>query len=192
MPQKKGLFVIISSPTGGGKDTAIMELLKIFPNSTRIVTTTSRAPRPTDKAGVTINFTSREDFEQKIKTGYFLEYNNYAGNYYGTPKAQLEDSLNTYDLVFSNIDVNGKHSMDRLGIKNLSFFLVPESLDILKQRIEKRGGLTPEAIESRIKIAAQEIEASADYDYKITNYEGKLKQTVEELAKIIKKHLSQD
>jgi guanylate kinase len=189
MSKKQGLFVIISSPTGGGKDTAIKELLSVFPRATRIVTTTSRLPRSTDAEGTTINFTSLEDFEKKIKEGYFLEYNNYAGNYYGTPKKQLEESLVKYDLVFSNIDVNGKHSLDKLGISHVSFFLVPESMEILRQRIEKRGGLTPEMIDRRINIASQEIEESKDYDYKIINYEGKLDQTVDQLATIIKQHL---
>ncbi len=69
----KGLLIIISSPTGGGKDTVIARLLKIFPNSTRLVTTTSRLPRPNDIDGVNYNFISSEEFEKKIKEGYFLE-----------------------------------------------------------------------------------------------------------------------
>lgn len=189
MQNTPGLFVIISSPTGGGKDATIEELLKIFPNSARLVTTTSRVPRPTDQEGVTYNFISREEFEKKINEGYFVEYNNYASNYYGTPKEYLMDMLNKHSVVFSNIDVNGKHSMDKLGIKNLAIFLLPESISILEQRVEKRGGLTKEQIAERIKIVSQEIEASKDYDYKLTNYEGKLAETVDNVAKIVKEHL---
>lgn len=188
--QKKGLLIIISSPTGGGKDAVIARLLKIFPNSTRLVTTTSRAPRPTDTEGVTYHFVSRPDFENKIKEGYFLEYNNCAGNYYGTPKKYLDDLLEKYDLIFSNIDVNGKHSMDKLEVKNLSFFLLPESMEILKHRAEKRGGMTDKMIQDRIKLAAVEIEQSKDYDYRITNYEGKLQETTDNIASLIKNHLT--
>ncbi|OGH91423.1 MAG: hypothetical protein A2534_03025 [Candidatus Magasanikbacteria bacterium RIFOXYD2_FULL_39_9] len=189
MQSTTGLFVIISSPTGGGKDATIEELIKIFPNSARLVTTTSRAPRPADQEGVTYNFISKEDFESKIKEGYFVEYNNYASNYYGTPKEYLAKMLAEHSIVFSNIDVNGKHSMDKLGIKNLSIFLLPESIAILEQRVEKRGGLTKEQIAERIKIVSQEIEASKDYGYKLTNYEGKLDETVANVAKIVQEHL---
>lgn len=186
MKTKQGLFVIISSPTGGGKDTAIAELLKIFSNATRIVTTTSRTPRSSDKKGGTLNFVTREDFEQKIKDGYFLEYNNFADNYYGTPKEQLKKSLKKYDLIFSNIDVNGKHSMDKLGIKHLSIFLLPENLDILKKRAKARGDITQDMIDKRIKIAKQEIIQSKDYDYRIINYEGRFEETIHTIADVIK------
>lgn len=189
MTDNNGLLVIISSPTGGGKDAVIARLLKIFPNSTRLVTTTSRAPRPTDKEGVTYHFVSPKDFADKIKEGYFLEYNNCVGNYYGTPKKYLEDLLKTHDLVFSNLDVNGKHSMDKLDVKNLSFFLLPENLEVLKQRAEKRGGMTEQMIQDRIKLAGEEIAHSKDFDYQITNYEGKLQQTTNDIAEIITRHL---
>ncbi len=189
MQNNPGLLIIISSPTGGGKDAVIARLLKMFPNAIRLVTTTSRPPRPTDKEGVTYNFLSQEEFENKIKQGYFLEYNNCVGNYYGTPKKYLEDLLKNHDLVFSNLDVNGKHSMDKLEVKNLSFFLLPESLETLKKRAEKRGGMTPQMIQDRIKLAGEEIAKSHDYDYQITNYEGKLQQTTDNIAEIIKTHL---
>lgn len=184
-----GLLVIISSPSGGGKDTVISALQKIFPNSTRIVTTTSRSPRSTDQIGRTLNFVSHKDFEQKIKEGYFLEYNNFAGNYYGTPKEQLEAALKKFDLVFSNIDVNGKHSINKLHIKHLSIFLLPENMDILRKRAEARGGITKEMLDQRLEIAKQEIAQSADYNYQIVNYEGKLGETVAKVAEIIQNAL---
>ena len=184
-----GLLIIISSPTGGGKDAVIARRLKMFPDSARLVTTTSRAPRPTDQEGVTYHFISPADFADKIKQDYFLEYNNCVGNYYGTPKKYLEDLLKNNDLVFSNLDVNGKHSMDKLEVNNLSFFLLPESMETLKKRAEKRGGMTPKMIQDRIRLAGQEIANSHDYDYQITNYEGKLQQTTDNIAEIITRHL---
>lgn len=189
MTKKSGLFIIISSPTGGGKDTVISEILKIIPNSQRLVTTTSRLPRPTDKEGLAYHFISREDFEQKIKEGYFLEYNNFADNYYGTPKIHLAEMLEKNECVLSNLDVNGKHSMDTLGIKNTSIFLLPENMETLIKRAQARGGITQEMIDKRIQIAEQEIAQSKDYDYQITNYEGKLDQTVAAVAQIIRKHI---
>jgi len=182
-----GLLIIISSPSGGGKDAVIRALLKNFPKSAKVITTTSRTPRPSDIEGVTYNFLSREEFKQKIKEGYFLEYNDCVGNYYGTPHEYFYNLLKNNNFVFSNIDVNGKYSIDKLGVRNLSFFLLPESIDVLKKRAEKRGGMTKAMVDDRMRLAKKEIEKSADYDYKIVNYEGKIEQTIEEITQIIRK-----
>jgi guanylate kinase len=192
MTAKQGLFVIISSPTGGGKDSTIAELRRLFPHAARLITTTSRTPRPTDQQGVNYHFITKEDFEQKIKEGYFLEYNNFAGNYYGTPKDYLAEILATHELVLSNLDVNGKHSLEALGVPHLSIFLLPESLEVLKERAQKRGGINEEALTQRMQIAAQEIKQSKDYTYQITNFEGKLSETVEQIAHIIRERLSRN
>jgi guanylate kinase len=98
--------------------------------------------------------------------------------------------LNNSACVLSNLDVNGKHSLDTLKIPHTSIFLLPENLDILIKRAQARGGITQEMIDKRIEIAQHEIAQSADYDYQITNYEGKLDQTVAAVAEIIKNHLS--
>ena len=185
----KSLLVIISSPSGGGKDTVIGELLKCIPRSARLVTTTTRAPRPGDQEGVNYFFVSENAFKRRIEAGELLEYNFYAGNYYGSEKSVLETALAKYDVVFSNIEVNGKHNLDILGVKNVSFFLYPESMKVLKKRIEKRGGVTPEMMVERLKIAEEEVEKSQDYDYRFVNAEGKVNEVVEKIEKIIKERL---
>lgn len=184
-----GLLVVISSPSGGGKDAVINALLKLLPRCARFTTTTSRPPRPGNINGRDYYFISKEEFEKKIVSGELIEHNFYAGNYYGTEKSHLKEALSKNDIVFTQIEVNGKHNLDKLGIPHLSIFLVPESLEILRHRIEKRGGVDPEAITERLRIAKQEIEASHDYDYRITNVEGKLQETIDSIAKIIEKHL---
>lgn len=180
-----GLFVIISSPSGGGKDSVINALLKRFANSARLVTTTSRPLRPSNVEGKDYYFISQDEFVKKIKAGDFAEYNFYAENYYGTQTKHLAEALKKYDLVLTQIEVNGKHNLDKAGIPNLSVFLLPENLEILKKRIEKRGGITAELIKERLAIAQKEILASADYDYKIINAEGKLNETIDKIAQII-------
>ena len=181
----KGLFVVISSPSGGGKDSVIGELLKIFPESARLLTTTSRLPRPGNVEGVDYHFVSKKEFEEKIKNDEMLEYNNYAGNYYGIEKKRLENVLEKNKIIFTQIEVNGKHSLDKSKIDHLSIFLLPDSLDVLADRIRKRGGVSEEKIKSRLEIARVEIEASKDYDYKIVNRDGKFKETIEEIVQIL-------
>ncbi|MEK7680469.1 MAG: hypothetical protein AAB348_00240 [Patescibacteria group bacterium] len=185
-----GLFVIISSPTGGGKDAAINNLLKIFHGSVRLVTTTTRAPRPSDKEDTAYNFISREEFENKIKEGYFLEHNNCVGNYYGTPKEKLKNLLEKHRLVLTNLDVNGKKAMDKAGVEHLSVFLLPENIDTLKKRVSKRGGMTKEMINDRIALAQKEVKQAEIYDFKIINYEGKLDETIKKIAEIIQDALA--
>lgn len=184
------LLVIISSPSGGGKDSVINALLKRIPSSTRLVTTTTRAPRPGNKEGVDYYFISVEEFKKRLEANAFLEHNIYAGNYYGEERAELEKCFTTHQVVFSQVDVTGKHALDRQKFPHVSIFLVPENMEVLRKRIEKRGGITPETITERLEIAEKEITESADYDYKILNAEGKLEETIEKIAKIIEKHLT--
>lgn len=182
---KNPLLVIISSPSGGGKDSVINALIKRLPRATRLVTTTTRPPRPGNQEGVDYYFISEKTFESKLAAGDFLEHNVYAGNYYGEEKKELERRFKNYDIVFSQIDVTGKHALDKLGVPHLSVFLAPENLGILRARIKKRGGITPGIIAERLAIAKREIKESADYDYRIVNVDGKLEQTIKKIAKII-------
>lgn len=186
----KGLLVIISSPSGGGKDSVINALLKIFSNSSRLVTTTTRPMRPGNIEGVDYFFVSKAEFEDKIMNGEFLEYNNYAGNYYGIEKVRLDTALAENDMVFSQIEVNGKHHLDEARINNLSIFLLPESLEILAERIRKRGGVSEEKLKERLTVAKEEIEQSKDYDFRIVNQDGKFDETVAKISEFIGKFVS--
>ncbi len=187
-----GLLVIISSPSGGGKDSVINRLLKILPGSARLLTTTTRAPRPGNVEGVDYHFVSEAEFNDKIKNNEMMEYNNYAGNYYGVEKTQLKKTLKDNSVVFTQIEVNGKHSLDKLGIENLAIFLLPESLEILAARIRGRGGVSEELIKKRLEIAKQEIESSKDYDYRIINKDDHLDETVGKVAEIVRGELGVD
>jgi guanylate kinase len=187
---KKGLLVVISSPSGGGKDSVINALLKIVPNSSRLITTTTRPMRPGNQDGVDYYFISEEKFKEKIKKDEFVEYNLYSDNYYGSQKKYLNESLIKHDLVFTQMEVNGKHNLDKQSIPHLSIFLLPEDLNNLKERITKRGGLSPEQIKRRLETAKKEVEESKDYDYKVINKEGELKQTIAKIKEIIEKELN--
>lgn len=180
-----GLLVVISSPSGGGKDSVINALLKRFPNSVRLVTTTSRPPRPGNRAGVDYHFITPEQFQAKIEAGDFVEYNFYAENYYGIEWKRLRAALEQHELVFTQIEVNGKHNLGKAQVPHLSIFLLPENLERLAARIRRRGGVSEAQIAERLAIAKAEIRGSADYDYKIVNAEGKLPETIVKIADII-------
>lgn len=180
-----GKLVIISSPSGGGKDSVINELLKTMPNSARLITTTSREPRPGNKDGVDYYFISREEFESKIKKGEMVEYNDYAGNYYGIEKKNLIFALANNDWVFTQIEVNGKQHLDEQNISNISIFLLPEDLEILAERIRRRGGVNEEKIQERLQIAQNEMNKSVIYDYRIVNEDGKFEETVAKIREIL-------
>ncbi len=185
-----GLLVVISSPSGGGKDSVINALLKQFAGSSRFVTTTSRPPRPGNQEGVDYHFLSSSEFVKKIEQGEFIEYNFYAGHYYGTEAKRLKKALAQSPLVLTQIEVNGKHNLDKAGIPHLAVFLLPESLAVLKHRIEERGGVSKTDLAERLAIAEKEIAASGDYNCRIVNAEGKLAETIKKIAKIISEHLA--
>jgi len=188
----KGRLVIISSPSGGGKNAVVNELLKIVPFSARLITTTTRPMRPGEKDGVDYYFIEKSEFEEKIKRGDFLEYNIYADNYYGAEKEILEQFLSKYQIVFSLTEVNGKRNLDKAGVKNLSIFLMPENMEVLRERIKERGGTSARSIEERLETAEIELNEAKNYDFIVENKEGKISETVEKIAKIIKERLNID
>jgi guanylate kinase len=187
-----GHLIIVSSPSGGGKDAVIRGLMEKLPDAVKLMTTTTRPARPGEQNGVHYNFVTREQFETMIRDNKLVEHNVYADNFYGTEKQRLTDLLEKHKIVFSNIEVNGKKNFDKAGWKNLSIFLMPENETVLKQRIETRGGLTAEKIKQRLETAIHEVAEAQIYDYKIVNYQDKLDETVEKAAKIIGEHFDLD
>ncbi|MFA5128159.1 MAG: guanylate kinase [Patescibacteria group bacterium] len=187
-----GHLIIISSPSGGGKDAVIRGLIHKLPDAVKLMTTTTRPPRPGEQNGVDYNFVTRDEFEKMLRDGKMIEYNFYAENYYGTERQRLTDLLDKHNIVFSNIEVNGKKNLDAAGWNNLSIFLMPESEEVLKIRIETRGGLTPEKIKQRLETAISEVAESKIYDYKIVNYQDKLAETIEKAEEIINERLGLD
>lgn len=180
-------FIVISAPSGGGKDTIIKKLISKFPKACRLVTTTTREMRSDDVDGKTYNFIDKKKFKQKIKNNELVEHNYYNGQYYGIDKATLKKTLAKCDLVFTNIDVNGKASLDKNNIEHLAIFIEPESIKVLEGRIKERGGTTPEDLKKRLKIAKNEIKMANIYDFRVLNREGHVDETVNEIVNIITK-----
>ncbi|WP_456383545.1 guanylate kinase [Persephonella sp.] len=164
----KGELFILSSPAGGGKTTIASLLIKEIPKLKRVITCTTRKPRPGEKDGVDYYFLSVDEFERRIRENRFLEYAVVHGNYYGTPKDEVEEELlKGYDLLLV-IDVQGMRQIKKARPETVTIFLLPPSLDELVRRMEHRGD-PPEEIEKRLQTAKKEIPAWREYDYTVIN-----------------------
>ena len=164
----KGLLIVVSAPSGCGKGTLLAEVLKndSFYYS---VSATTRAPREGEVNGVNYHFTSKEDFEKLIASGGVLEYAQYCGNYYGTPRKAVEDKLAEGKDVILEIEVQGAMKIKQSCPEAVFVFILPPSVETLKERLEKRGTESADVIAQRVAEARGEIEKAYNYDYFIVN-----------------------
>ena len=166
------LLIVISAPSGGGKTTVTHQLLVARPNITRVVTCTTRAPRPGEQDGIDYYFYDRARFTKAVEAGLFLEHATVFGNSYGTLKSEVLVQLRANKDVILTIDVQGAESIRRsagadpeLKRSLVTVFLAPTSLNVLEQRLEKRSADSPEAIQKRLSMARQEISHWKSFDY---------------------------
>lgn len=166
--QKKGLAFIVSAPAGTGKTTLVQMLSQEYPEIVNSISCTTRKPRGGEVGGNHYHFMSREEFEQRITAGEFLEYVELYGNYYGTSREKVDEQLNQGKHVILTIDTQGALQL-RGKYKAVSIFLLPPSLDVLRKRLIQRQTETAEVIEERLAWAIKEMEVAAQYDYMIMN-----------------------
>lgn len=183
--RKVGQLIVISSPSGGGKGSVIAGLLK-NDNKNRwlSVSTTSRAIRENDIPGKTYNFVSKDEFIQKIKDNYFLEYTNYVGNYYGTPKQYIKEKLNQGIDVILEIEIEGANNIKKLIPEAIFIFIMPPSLKTLVKRLKKRNTDSNDKILERFHTAYKEINEVTKYNYVVVN--DVLEEAIEKVESIIK------
>ena len=183
---KKGKFIVISGPSGVGKGTICNKLFNEL-NAWYSVSYTTRSPREGEVDGVNYFFTTKEDFEEKIKNGEFLEYNIYNDNYYGTSKKIVLEKMNEGINVFSEIDVNGAHNIKKIFPDALLIYIAPPSIDELRTRLINRGTESIEKINERLKIAEVELKEIDFYDYVVVNDD--LEKATNEVREIILKEV---
>lgn len=182
---KNGIFIVISGPSGVGKGT-ICEILMKNKNIDLeySVSMTTRNKRDCEIEGVHYYFTNKDNFENKIRNNEFLEYAIYNNEYYGTLKSEVLDKINRGKYIISEIDVQGAKQIKKDFPNSLLLYILPPSIEELKNRLIKRGTESKEEIEKRLKIAIIENEYRYFYDYVIVN--DQLELAVKEIVDIIK------
>lgn len=165
---KKGLLFIISGPAGSGKGTIVSRVRELaqFDFS---VSATTRKPRPTEVDGVHYYFIDKADFEQKIADGEMLEYAQYVGNYYGTPKKPVDDALANGRNIVLDIEVKGALQVKEKMPDAVMIYILPPDYETLLARIRGRGTESEEVIQKRMAEARIEIETFPKYDYVVIN-----------------------
>lgn len=170
MNDKKGAILIISGPSGCGKSTLLKEVYKNISDYYFSISTTTREPRVGEINGVDYFFVSKEEFEEDIKNGNFLEYAKVHDNYYGTSLKPIIQALNEGKLIIFDIDVQGHHLVrKKMNDSVTSVFITTPSLKVLEERLNNRNSDSLEVIEKRVKNAKKEIEFFDEYDYFIVN-----------------------
>ncbi len=181
-------IIIISGPSGVGKSTVVKELLRQRSDLVKVITCTTREPRPGEKHGRDYYFINRDKFLDKVKSNDFLEYAYVHGHYYGTPREELDKILKTGKQPVLVVDVQGaaaiKASVAHHKLKLI--FILPETKDELLKRIKQRAGrVSRKELELRLKNANQEMRAAKNYDYQIINKTNQLPKTVNLISQAI-------
>lgn len=167
----KGLLIILSGPSGVGKGTVCTALRPKMPELVYSVSATTRLPRAGEENGVNYFFKSREQFADMIEADQLLEYAEYVGNYYGTPRDFVERTLESGRDIILEIEVQGALKVKEKFPEGIFVFLLPPSMDELKDRIRGRGTEHPDVINHRMSVAEDEIGLIRHYDYAVVNDE---------------------
>lgn len=170
MSDKQGLLLVISGPSGVGKGTVCKELIKLSNEYKISVSKTTRNPRPGETEGISYYFDTKENFEKLIDQGELLEYANFCGNYYGTPKKPVDENLKNGVNVILEIEVQGAMKVKEKRPDCLLIFVMPPSKKELKKRLKGRGTEPEDVIKQRLNRALEELSLCREYDYFVINH----------------------
>ena len=178
----KGKLFVISGASGVGKSTVLAKVMEQRKDLTFSVSATTRAPRPGETEGVSYYFVTKETFLDMIRENAFLEYDNHMDNYYGTPKAQLEEKLKSGHVLL-DIEPNGAFTVKTARPDAELIFIAPPSLEELEKRLRSRGDTSEEQIAKRLGRSQWEMEQGKKYDHYVVN--DQVETCAEEILKII-------
>lgn len=179
----KGILFVVSAPAGCGKDTILEEVLLRNDNLFYSVSATTRAMREGEKEGVSYFFKTRDEFEEMIANAQLLEYTEYCGNYYGTPKQAVMDMLEQGKDVILKIEIEGAANIKKMFPDAALVFILPPSMNELSRRLHKRGTEDEATIQRRLETARNELEFAKNYDYAIVN--GDLGKAIDDFMTVI-------
>ena len=183
---KRGRLILFSGPSGVGKDTLLEILFDKCPDLQHSVSVTTRAKRENETEGKDYYFISVSEFKRMHKDGEILEYNEYNGHFYATPKKPIDNWLKKGKDVILKIDVHGTANVENIyKDRCLSIFILPPSIEVLEKRLRKRGTENEKDFRVRMKIAKDEIKQSEKYDYKVVNDD--LEKAADEILAILDK-----
>ena len=176
-------LIILTGPSGVGKGTVVKEILGKDKNIWLSISATTRQPRDGEKAGENYYFLSQEKFKEMIEQNLFLEWAQFAGNYYGTPVSSVDEKIKKGFTVLLEIEVEGAKQIKEKYPNSLSIFLLPPDLLELERRIRNRGTEKEDAIQKRLSRANYEISASNQFDFALTNHN--VNETAKQIIKLI-------
>lgn len=166
---RTGNLFVVSGPSGAGKGTLVARLLEAVPDSWVSVSATTRAPRQGEVDGISYYFLDREEFLRRAEDDGFLEWAEYAGNCYGTPRASVEQMMAQGKQVILEIDVQGAFQIKEKIPQAHLVFIEPPSLEVLEERLRGRGTETDDVVEKRMKAARVELSQKMRYDKRLVN-----------------------
>lgn len=181
--KSKSRLIAISAPSGAGKTTVCKLLAKRNPGVRISVSATTRPPRKNESNGKDYHFLSKQEFQEKIKNGDFIEFESVHGNLYGTLKSVVQGLLDQGYFILFDIDVNGAISIKNYDPNAILIFLRPPSIEELRRRLQDRGADSESEIEKRLDRLPDEYEKSKFFDYDIVNDD--LMNTIQKIEKII-------
>ena len=167
--EKRGKTFIISGPSGVGKSTVLRTLFEGRDDLYFSISATTRAPRPAETPDVDYHFIEAETFRQWIEDGEFLEYAEYVGNFYGTPKKYVDAAMAEGKDVILDIEIQGAMQVHELRPDVVRIFIAPPSWEELERRLTARGTDSPEKVQKRLLRAKVELESAGGYDYFVIN-----------------------
>jgi len=180
---RKGVLIVISGFSGAGKGTLMKKLTADYDNYALSISMTTRSPREGEQHGREYFFVTKEEFEDHIANDGMIEYASYCGNFYGTPKAYVEEQLRNGKDVILEIEIQGAHKVKAIYPEAILMFVMPPSAQELHRRLAGRGTETPEVIAQRMARAAEESEGIDTYDYIVIN--DKLEDCIAQINTIV-------